>query len=320
MPQMIGATPARGQIGSRAAPGGPIGPTTPAPEQPHRLAVAVTYATAAGRPQIGTGVVLGPRQILTAGHCGCGVPSSYQVFIEDDVVPGRQDGYRLAQSPILFDPGACRAPPGRGADLALLVLDEDLICAAAAGPGPKIVNGQPAPGDCRSDVARRAGTAPPVSFGYPAEPFWTLLQRLRQGLRLTVVGYGYTETGAIGARMQAEVPVHSAACLEPAVAEVCAPFAEMILAEAPGSGRRPDSCRGDSGGPVFLVENGGYTLVAVTSRAAPGTHMNAIGHCGGGGIYTVLSRISVQRWLAANGVAPAAPIAPIEPKAVPPNH
>ena len=76
----------------------------------------------------------------------------------------------------------------------------------------------------------------------------------------------------------------------------------MILAEAPGPSIRTDTCGGDSGGPVFLFVNGAPRLVAVTSRAAPGTQANPNSQCGGGGIYTLIGRKSVHQWLQANGV------------------
>jgi hypothetical protein len=46
-------------------------------------------------------------------------------------------------------------------------------------------------------------------------------------------------------------------------------------------------------------------LVAVTSRGAPFAHVDASRHCGGGGIYSLIGRRSVQAWFEANGVPPA---------------
>jgi hypothetical protein len=131
---------------------------------------------------------------------------------------------------------------------------------------------------------------------------------------LMVFGYGYTERDVLGERMGAEIPVFSEACEKRAVWSNCYPFREMILADHPGSQKPRDSCEGDSGGPAVLAltvppknstEKEGKTvniLVGITSRSAPGTHVDQTRHCGGGGIYSVVGRYDVYDWLSRNGV------------------
>jgi secreted trypsin-like serine protease len=120
-----------------------------------------------------------------------------------------------------------------------------------------------------------------------------------------VVGYGYIDDGRLGLRAPAPIPIHSMACTERALAPFCPAFAEMILADRSGRGLGTDTCRGDSGGPVFLVEGDTYRLVAITSRAGPGAQSDTVAHCGGGGIYTLPGRASVMDWLRSNGVQEA---------------
>jgi hypothetical protein len=76
----------------------------------------------------------------------------------------------------------------------------------------------------------------------------------------------------------------------------------MVLADQAGGRAAHDTCGGDSGGPVFWIQDGLAWLVGVTSRAAPGVQQNATLHCGGGGIYTLIGRRDVHAWLRANGV------------------
>lgn len=77
----------------------------------------------------------------------------------------------------------------------------------------------------------------------------------------------------------------------------CAPGDEMVLVGGPGA----DTCRGDSGGPVFEIVPGpkcGYRLVGIVSRSV----RDAVATCGSGGIYVRADRISgwidagVARW------------------------
>ena len=61
-----------------------------------------------------------------------------------------------------------------------------------------------------------------------------------------------------------------------------------------------DSCNGDSGGPAYILVDGGRKVAGLTSRATEG----ATNPCGEGGIYT---RVDTQREFI-NGVMRAANI------------
>jgi Trypsin len=124
-------------------------------------------------------------------------------------------------------------------------------------------------------------------------------------MRLLALGYGYTETHSVGQLMQGTIPVASAGCVEPVLRPYCLPYAEMVLTSRGTAGRQNDTCKGDSGGPVFLVGDDKYKLVAVTSRPAPFLQPDPSLQCGGGGIYEILARQVVQDWFDANGVLPA---------------
>jgi hypothetical protein len=240
----------------------------------YRYVVGIAYAGANGHA-ICTGTLVGPRLVLTAGHCACG--TGYQVTQSLEM----KDGPHLdvEDRPILFDRTACQWPgqisPGR--DLALLRLSRD------------------------ASVDASYNAFPPLAYDN--------IERTRVGSSLVVIGYGLTETRSQGVRLEAAVPVYSPDCARRQMVEAgCAPFFEMILASrGGGAGPQKDTCSGDSGGPVFVMGvglNGGDVpiLVGVTSRPAPLPQVDTENHCGGGGIYTVVGRTDVRQWLRQNGV------------------
>lgn len=248
--------------------------------------VGIKYRSG-GEDRFCSGVVVHRERVLTAGHCGCGDRGSYRVFLQDPVPVRDEDAMegrllKVDGAPILFDPGQCRGNIVGGKDLALLRII------------PERIDDPPNCGD------RKKFSCP---SGYEI-PIWELRGEIAPGKELIVVGSGRTERGELGVRYKARIPVASPDCLFNRAAFGCAPFAEFVLKDSLSAvGAEKDSCKGDSGAPVFLPLGNQMLLVAITSREAT-IEAGRSGPCGGGGVYEVLGRKSVQRWLAENGVLP----------------
>jgi secreted trypsin-like serine protease len=287
-----GQAPAPGVVGSAkaAAPkvaSSPkiVGPNvTAASSAQYGSVVAITYWLADAKQYMCTGTLLTTRLVLTAGHCGCGLPGTYGVNVNEDARNSDPSQlYKIDGVPILFDQRICANQQlWGGNDLALIRLAAELDLNR--------------PGAAQEVANISAG------YGYPADMVFNLRAILTKGKSVTAIGYGYTSTAVIGIRMQAQIPIYSFDCEEGALSSICSPFAEMLLSEAPGPRVRTDTCGGDSGGPVFWFPNGAPRLLAVTSRAAPGLQDDPNLHCGGGGIYTLIGRNTVHQWLKANGI------------------
>jgi hypothetical protein len=244
--------------------------------------VAIYYRKADGQTYICTGTLLSETIILTAGHCGCGLKGSYWVNVNQDARSTAPNQLEVVDgAPILFDQRVCRnGQLAGGNDLALIRLRDGAVLAAQGQPNLN---------------------------GYPPDLVFNLRTQIPRGIRVRVVGYGFTESRGIGIRNQADLPVYSFDCEEATLAGICGPFSEMILADQEAGRPANDTCGGDSGGPVFWTHGGTSLLVGVTSRAAPGTQENAALHCGGGGIYTLVGRKTVQDWFKAAGLSPLVP-------------
>jgi secreted trypsin-like serine protease len=114
-----------------------------------------------------------------------------------------------------------------------------------------------------------------------------------------IVGFGTTDTGGrfgYGAKRMVDVPIVSAACRRSTPERDdwatfgCDRGLELVAG-------RPllerDSCKGDSGGPIYVQASGGEWLLAgATSRAVD----SATHTCGDGGIYVRVDKY--RRWIA----------------------
>ncbi len=112
----------------------------------------------------------------------------------------------------------------------------------------------------------------------------------------TVVGFGTTDSDGrfgYGIKRKTDVPIVSMDCADTSDKRDygCKPTREMV---AGIRGLQKDTCKGDSGGPLYVkVANDDYVLLGVTSRATSNTQTM----CGDGGVYVRvdLCRIWIQQ-------------------------
>jgi hypothetical protein len=220
-----------------------------------------------------TGTLIAPTAVLTAGHCHCDGVNQRVTFGDSSENPDLV--VRVVRSTTLV-----QCPPNsgdisdaalKGRDVALLILEQPTHAVPAVLAESNMID---------------AATS------------------------VHAVGYGKTETGQIGLKMEVDVAVATAACRRMATtgqasdAEVygCDPGAELV-AGAPFLNQ--DSCNGDSGGPIYVQsasstpQNPRWLLAGSTSRAT----RNSVRPCGDGGIYERVDG-AILDWVQSQGVTP----------------
>jgi len=216
-----------------------------------------------GGTSLCSGVVVGRRAILTAQHCFCaGVDEDVYVgsAYSDQAIP-----YKVARGVAMK---ACTSPVTAAADIAVLFMQT-----------PFDANVLPAP--------------------------FAPTQMIDATKVVRAVGFGLTELNYVGQKMMVDIPVASSDCsghvsiggqlATDGAYYGCNPQFELV-AGSPLLNR--DTCKGDSGGPVFIRDSLGQDYLAgTTSRSVstPGARP-----CGDGGIY-VRTDGQVLAWIRSQG-------------------
>jgi secreted trypsin-like serine protease len=117
---------------------------------------------------------------------------------------------------------------------------------------------------------------------------------------IVAVGFGLTERGTYGTKLMADIPVASSACngsadgIDDVAHYGCAKDAELV---AGMQNLNKDTCKGDSGGPIYIKTSAGEYLVGATSRGIQGA-----AECGDGGVYELVQG-AILEWIEkTNGV------------------
>src|SRR5579872_2159851 len=103
------------------------------------LVAKIVFAARAGGFELCSGTFVAPDKVLTAGHCACGPPETYQVTVEQPLPPFQRQVFRIVGSPILFDENSCFVGLVPGGDLALLTTQTRFACPATG----KVIGGTP---------------------------------------------------------------------------------------------------------------------------------------------------------------------------------
>lgn len=239
-----------------------------------------------------TGVYIAPDTVLTAAHCTCA--SDYKIEIQ--TAPNNFSEVIIEERPVRFPGYDCNKKgdqPGR--DLAFFKTE-------------------------RLDLSSSART---VFLGSSKSPYAFRLPIIRPMIKvlsepdlrsLFLTGFGRTETGRRPETLLGvSVSIISRFCpTGRAYRSVCAMYREFALGRGAqlDSNRSADSCKGDSGAPVFRIDSSltkkpgnknieppNKTLVGIVSRAIRGVKHAFPGACGGGGVYTAVGTKPVLAWL-----------------------
>lgn len=200
-----------------------------------------------------TGTLIAPNVVVTAGHCDYAA----RVFLNGNDIDNPDEEAEIINIKTIVDetglerladyrhPDYRHPDPNKRVDLRVLVLERDSV-------------------------------VPPRRIARESD--------LDDVEEVMLVGFGTTNldgTKGYGAKRQVEVPAYTLDCTEPGIraARGCREGYEIVAGHR---GLLRDSCRGDSGGPLYIeAEDGSYLLLGATSRGARGSdHM-----CGDGGIY-----------------------------------
>ncbi|MGO4552081.1 trypsin-like serine protease [Lysobacter sp. 2RAF19] len=225
-----------------------------------RAVVGITRGTE--RFPVCTGTLIEPDVVLTAGHCACSGARG-NIFVGHNprkIDPKAREGYYLVTRWVAAL--GCGDGLRTGRDIALLKLKENV------------------------------NNVLPAKLATDAQVDEAAFYR--------VVGFGAIDAeGKVFTyeKREADVPAVTNDCLGDAATELgCLPGSEIV------AGRRlsPDSCSGDSGGPLYSATGGSTVrvpsdslfLAGVTSRAAGDAQMA----CGDGGVYERLTP-AARAWI-----------------------
>lgn len=216
-----------------------------------------------------SGALIGSNRILTAAHCVC--PNCRMTVGFGPDLKSPSDKIRVNVVNISLHPRYQKTGPSmqQGFDLAVLFIDDYASCPAY----------------------KRAVPIYAIDAAVAAK-------------EVRIVGYGQTELpGVFGEKKKAEVFMGSVTCTQSWARRAgCVSFREFVLKSFAfsilGGELGSDTCKGDSGGPAYVVGEGNTRyLLGVTSRALipKGGFQNE--GCGFGGIYEYVGIPEVADWL-----------------------
>lgn len=207
-----------------------------------------------------SGILLSKRIVVTAAHCLCDLHPKHawignSMVADEEYRSGLNVSREFSGEVDFFDDGYCRV--GAGTDLAVAYLR----------------NGS---GISNSFYHDLVSDQPPMTVAFAAK----------------IVGFGASEGSLLGG-VKRHADVVASPCTESHVraGEDCFPSREWISTNTDGV----DTCKGDSGGPIYAHTKGGtLKLIGMTSRKRGG---GIAQYCGDGGIYTDLTRPEIHNWL-----------------------
>ena len=206
-----------------------------------------------------TGTLIAPTIVISAAHCSA---CAKFVYFGEDVTSVRPGDTSHPSVVAVAHAAPHQSYVGTGNDLA-----NDIMVLVLA----KAVNVTP----------RRLATAAQIDAAQDGR----------------VAGFGWVDPRGRqqhGRKCMVDVPIASNACdgtvngRSDAEVYRCATSLELVAKPKDPLVKRTDTCRGDSGGPLYVLGPGGEWLLAgVTSRGVP-----ARVACGDGGIYTRIDRFA----------------------------